>query len=100
MKTEDIVTIIALILGPLFTSPCHAEDGDCTLNAMKDYIAARYAIHQRKLVPGVHETVDLRRLEEAFCLRFAQRITPPGDTLLLSSRFSTCLKDELKGRSS
>jgi len=86
---------LAIILGAILLSigPANADDAKtvCATAALNDYIKASLTFNSMT----IESYVAKRRLEEQYCLRFAQCIigSLPGQMPLVAM-FSKCLKEE------
>jgi hypothetical protein len=78
---------------------------DCGTAALKEFESHKVAILTPKSSDSAEQmigrlisidgTIEIRRLEEGYCLRFAQCIRKPSDDpLTLASHFNSCVEDE------
>jgi hypothetical protein len=87
---------ILLCSGPSLAAPLSARQTACATAAFNDYNRSNLAL----LLAGpmsVESTIAQRRLQEQYCLRFAQCIIGVANyqsPLPFAAEFSTCLCDE------
>jgi len=92
------VWYLALVISQFCVGTVSAEDANsqvaCAATAFKDYLTETQVFRNRH---GVEDQIAQRRLQERFCLRFAQCVTrvqgqkagPPSPSV-----FADCLREE------
>lgn len=90
--------VIVLIFGLNVADAEPQKGNECALIPFKNYIAAKFSLSQERLYPPVESEIAERRLEEQYCLQFAQCQLPDKtsqtNTIAFSAVFSACLRNE------
>jgi hypothetical protein len=100
-----VVASIALVLPTLSASASNDPAMECGAAALMEYQSRKVAILAPRNSDSAEEMIHrlasidgaiaIRRLEEEYCLKFAQCISKPTDTpLVLASHFNSCIGDE------
>jgi hypothetical protein len=91
--------VVATILsaGPCLAAPLTAQQTACATAALYDYTRSNLALLSAAPLMSVESTIAQRRLQEQYCLRFAQCVIGGANyqsPLVYAVEFSTCLRDE------
>jgi hypothetical protein len=103
LKLLSLSFLITLFL-PMVSAPAEpkslkdAQDA-CAMAATKDYLNANLALLNQTPLMSIDGAIAQRRLEEQYCLRFAQCLmdgSPLNQIAVLQyqATFSSCLRDE------
>ncbi|WGJ15025.1 hypothetical protein QEV83_01570 [Methylocapsa sp. D3K7] len=98
--SSKMKTTLVIVLAPLASSAWAVDQGNaCMVAALIDYNQANLALLTKSDLPKtVEATIAQRRLQEQYCLRFAQcqlaSLPPQQTTMALDGAFSDCLRDE------
>jgi len=105
LRPALVAVSIVLVLSGLSASAGSDPATDCGAAALMEYQSRKIEIltprnsdsaeEMMKHVISIDGTIAIRRLEEGYCLKFAQCIRKPDDNALtLTLHFNSCIDDE------